>query len=350
MQKNDLGAIDLFRIVAAALVIAIHAPAVPFLGETGNLLLSGVTARLAVPFFFAATGFFTDFSSAAAIKKLVVKNALIYAAATAVYLPYGSYFANIKQILFDGSFYHLWYFPAAAMGAVIAFALKKLPTAAALAIASALYAFGLCGDSYYKLAVNAEPIRKALDVLSNVFSYTRNGFFFAPIFLLIGSVLGNVRRRDLSGNRRPISPLISAPCFAVSLAALIVERFLLRGITFAPHDNMFISLIPCTVFLLLLLSAIRLKSRYVLRQISMWIYIIHPIIIDLCIRVENSLDITGTFNADAQHVIRTASISLVTAAVMGILLSIKKCPKKILALYNSINFYKKMIAEDYNHT
>lgn len=329
MQTKNLGAIDLFRIIASALVVAIHAPAVSFLGESGNLLLSGVIARIAVPFFFAVTGFFTDFSSAAGIKKLLGKTALMYAAATAVYLPYGSYSSSIKQLLFDGSFYHLWYFPALALGAVIVFTLRKLPTAAALTIASALYAFGLCGDAYKTLTENIEPLKKTLDALSQVFSYTRNGIFFAPLFLMIGNIIGNKVCADQSENRRPISLFISAPCFALSLGALTIERFSLREITFAPRDNMFISLIPCTVFLLLMLSAIKLKPFPALRQISMWVYIVHPIIIDLVIRLANGFDNTsGTFSDDARHVIFTASISLFTALFFGILLSRKKPPKQ----------------------
>ncbi len=327
-NNNDLGAFDWFRMIAAALVIAIHAPAVPFLSESGNLLLSGVIARIAVPFFFAITGFFTDFSSLASLKKLLIKTALLYAAATAVYLPYGSYFASIKQVLFDGSFYHLWYFPALALGAVIVFALKKLPAAVSIAIAAVLYVFGLCGDGYRTLAENIEPLRRALDVLSKVFSYTRNGIFFAPLFLLIGNIIGN----NLRGNsKRPISLYISAPCFALSLIVLAVERFSLRGITFAPRDNMFVSLIPCTVFLLLMLSTVKLKPVPVLRQISMWVYITHPIIIDFVTRVSNGFDKTsGTLSDDARHVIFTASISLAASAFFGILLSRKKSPKQRL--------------------
>lgn len=330
MQKNAFGAIDLFRIVAAALVIIIHTADIPFLGESGNLLLSGAVARIAVPFFFAVTGFFTDFTSTASVKRLLAKTMLLYAAATAVYLPYGSYFASIRQVVFDGSFYHLWYFPALALGAAIVFLLKKLPTSAALTIALALYAFGLCGDSYAALARNADPIRKSLDVMSNVFSYTRNGIFFAPLFLLIGSIIGSKVRCDI-GKPRRISLFISVPCFAVSLAALIAERFLLRGVIFAPHDSMFISLIPCTVFLILMLSSIKMKPKPVLRRISMWVYIIHPVFIDLIARVKNSLDETGTLNSDAQRVIRTASISLITAAVMSILLSVKILPRRHFA-------------------
>lgn len=324
MKTKYFGAFDYFRIIAAALVISIHAPAVPFLGDAGNLLLSGTFARIAVPFFFAVTGFFTDLSSAAAVKKLLVKTALIYAAATAVYLPYGTYFANIKQVLFDGSFYHLWYFPAVMMGAVIVFWLKKLPTVPAVVIASLLYTFGLCGDSYRNLANFIEPLSKTLDVLSNVFSFTRNGLFFAPMFLLLGSILGNKVRRALEQSRLP-RLFITVPCFLLSLGMLIAERFSLKEITFAPNNNMFISLVPCTIFLLLILSAIRLKPRPVLRQISMWIYIVHPIIIDLINRITNGFDkVTGALDDNAKNVILSASISLTIAAVFVVLLSIKK--------------------------
>lgn len=328
MQKNDLGAIDMFRMVAAVLVIMIHTGDIPFLGESGNLLLSGVIARIAVPFFFAVTGFFTDLSSAENMKKLLKKTVLMYAAATAVYLPYGSYFASIKQVVFDGSFYHLWYFPALALGAEIVFFLKKLPIAAALTIASALYAFGLCGDSYTLLAQKAEPMRRLFEVLANVFFYTRNGIFFAPLFLLIGSIIGDKIRSNDEHCRRPENTLTFVAGFALSLVLLGVERFSLRGITYAPRDSMFISLIPCTVFLMLTLSSVRVKPKPVLRRVSMWIYIIHPIFIDLITRVKNSFNETGTLGDDARHVILTALISIVTAAVIEILLTIKKHPNK----------------------
>lgn len=326
-NNSNFGAIDHFRIIAAALVVVIHTADIPFLGETGNLLLSNVIARVAVPFFFAVTGFFTDFTSETAIKKLLAKTALMYAAATAVYLPYGSYSVSMKQILFDGTFYHLWYFPALGIGALTVFALKKLPNAA-LPIASALYAFGLCGDTYQTLARSFEPLRKTLDLCSNVFSFTRNGIFFAPLFLLIGSVIGNKLRRDRNENRRTISVFISALCFALSLILLAVERFSLNGIIVGPRDSMYISLIPCTVFLMLTLGAIRTSPRPALRRISLWIYVIHPVILDLTARISNSLSASGTFNADAWHAVRAASISLITAAVIGIIPAIKNRMEK----------------------
>lgn len=323
MQNNkELGALDIFRLAAAALVVFIHAPAIPALGETGNLILSGALARIAVPFFFAVTGMFTDFSSAEKIKKLVQKTILIYAAATAVYLPYGTYYSSVRQLVFDGSFYHLWYFPALIAGVLIVFMLSKLPVPAAFGISSMLYAFGLFGDSYAYLVQNIPAVNSAMELFAKIFSYTRNGIFFAPLFLLIGNLIGN-KLPDLP--RRPKRALIFAPCLLLSVTALIFERLSLRGITFAPHDNMFISLVPCTAFLLLLLTSIKAKPRPALRTLSMWIYVIHPIIIDLTIRITEGYNAAdGTLSEDAESTIYRAAMAVVTAEVMAFAMSRKK--------------------------
>ena len=57
-RAGGTGGLDWFRPVAAALVVAIHTG--PLLSwDTGvNYLLTDILARVAVPFFFAVTGFF----------------------------------------------------------------------------------------------------------------------------------------------------------------------------------------------------------------------------------------------------------------------------------------------------
>ncbi len=314
--KNDLGALDFFRIIAAALVVVIHAPSAD---GTLNLIFKGAVARIAVPFFFAVTGIFTDFQSAENVKKLATKTLVLYAAATAVYLPYGAYSSSVRSMLFDGTFYHLWYFPAAMIGALIVFALYKLPRSAAFAIASALYIFGLCGDSYAGLARNIPAINAALDFLTEIFSFTRNGLFFAPIFLMIGNVIGK-KINDPRNCGYGIK--VYAPCLAISLAALIIERIALRDIAVGMLSNMFISLVPCTVFLLLTLTSIKMRPRPNLRTVSMWIYIIHPVIIDLINRVSSGYDVSsGTLTADAKSTVYKAALALSTAAIAAVLLS-----------------------------
>ncbi len=321
-NKQDLGALDIFRIIATALVILIHAPALLYISDTGNIILSGAVARIAVPFFFTVTGIFTDFTSAENIKRLVLKTLVLYAAATAVYLPYGVYSSSVKAVLFDGTFYHLWYFPALITGAVIVFALYRLPKPLPLIIASALYVFGLCGDSYSVLARNIPAINAALNFLSGIFSFTRNGLFFAPIFLMIGNIIG---KRIQEPRRRKTGLRLYIPCLMISLAALILERLLLRDMIAGMIGNMFAALVPCTVFLLLTLTSVKVKPMPKLRTISMWIYILHPVILDLCSGVYNGYDTaSGTLSEGAVSTICKAALAVCTAAVAAVLLSRKK--------------------------
>lgn len=268
-DKNNLGAFDRFRLAAAVLVIAIHTSPLWSVNETCNFLLTGVFARIAVPFFFAMTGYFADFKSAAHLGKLAVKTLAMYAAAIVIYLPFGTYSSTLRMLLFDGAFYHLWYFPACVTGAIIVFALKKLPTVLAFAIAGALYVVGVFGDSYYGLTAGLPPVRAMYDFFSGIFSYTRNGLFYAPLFMLIGSALA---KYGLGENR-----FGAGIGLAVSLALMTVEGSLLRGIAFAPHDNMIFSLIPATIFLFEFLASFKVKPRPRYRKAAMWIYILHPI-------------------------------------------------------------------------
>lgn len=268
-DKNNLGAFDRFRLVAAVLVIAIHTSPLWSVNETCNFLLTGVFARVAVPFFFAMTGYFTDFKSSARIGNLTVKTLAMYAAAIVIYLPFGTYSATLRMLLFEGAFYHLWYFPACVTGALIVFALKMLPTVPAFAIAAALYVIGVFGDSYYVLTKGLPPVRAMYDFFSGIFSYTRNGLFFAPLYILLGNALAKHR---LDRNR-----FGAGIGLAVSLALMTVEGLLLKGIAFATHDNMFFSLIPATIFLFDFLVSFKVKPRPCYRKAAMWIYILHPI-------------------------------------------------------------------------
>ena len=51
--------IDIFRVAAAFLVAAIHVSPLAKLTADGDFLLVSVAARVAVPFFFMTSGFFT---------------------------------------------------------------------------------------------------------------------------------------------------------------------------------------------------------------------------------------------------------------------------------------------------
>lgn len=270
-NRNDLGAFDIFRLAAAVMVIAIHTSPLWSVNETANFFLREIAARIAVPFFFAATGYFTDLSKADKLRKMILKTTALYAVSIVIYLPFGTYNASLKMLLFDGAYFHLWYFPACVTGAVIVFFLRKLPARFAFLIAAALYIIGLFGDSYHDLAAALPPVGAMYDAFSTVFSYTRNGIFFAPLFLLIGSVL----RENGCGQNR----FASIVGILISFALLTAEGYCLSGTAHAPYDNMYFFLIPTVIFLFGLLASINAKPRPRFRKAAMWIYILHPIAI-----------------------------------------------------------------------
>lgn len=151
-NKNYTG-IDYFRFIAALLIVAIHTSPLASFSETGDFILTRIIARVAVPFFLMTSGFFLISRYTYNTEKLgafVKKTALIYGAAILIYIPiniYNGYFKMdnllpniIKDIVFDGTLYHLWYLPASIIGAVIAWYLvKKLNYPKALIVASVLY-------------------------------------------------------------------------------------------------------------------------------------------------------------------------------------------------------------------
>ena len=75
-------------------------------------------------------------------------------------------------MLFNGTFYHLWYFPALVLGACLVYGLLCIlgPRWAWLP-ALLLYAAGLLGDSYFGLTAALPPLRAGYEALFLLFDY-----------------------------------------------------------------------------------------------------------------------------------------------------------------------------------
>ena len=201
--------IDCFRMIAALFIIAIHTSPLGTYSEWGDFILTRVIARVAVPFFFMTSGFFLISRYSCNADRLCAfarKTALIYGAAVLLYLPiniYNGYFkmenllSNIIQdIVFDGTLYHLWYLPASLAGGVIAWILvRKLGFRRAFVVAVILYLMGLFGDSYYGLGKQVPVLGGFYTLWFQVSDYTRNGIFFAPVFLVLGGWIADCQTR-----------------------------------------------------------------------------------------------------------------------------------------------------------
>ena len=126
---RKLVGIEYFRIAAAFLVVAIHCSPLLTYSETADFIFTRVLARAAVPFFFMVTGYFV-IGKAEKTRKFLKKTGVIYLASILLYLPLNLYAGNFKgltpgaaltQLLFEGTFYHLWYLPAALLGVLVAY-------------------------------------------------------------------------------------------------------------------------------------------------------------------------------------------------------------------------------------
>ena len=299
--------IDRFRMAAALLVICIHTAPLASFSEPWDFALKTL-ARLAVPFFFTATGFFVFAGRIApgprpeglspAVRRFCVKTGALYAAATLLYLPVSIYGGKLKGLTFgalvrdvvlDGTFYHLWYLPAAITGVLLVDCLLRLPCRRTWradrlprlpgrwlwpvgAVSAALYLIGLLGDSWYGGGQALPALQRLYRALFLHMDYTRCGLFFAPVFLWLGAVLRDLPRPRLR---------TSAVGLAVSAAFLFGEAFGLRALGWPRHDSMYLALLPCTYFLFACLLAARGPSLPFWRKCSMLMFVLHPMMIVL---------------------------------------------------------------------
>lgn len=280
--------IDYFRLAAAFLVIAIHTSPLSSCSGTGDFILTRIAARIAVPFFLMTSGFFLISRYHYNSDKLIIfikKTLKIYLLSILIYLPvnlYMGYFQMsnllpnmIKDFIFDGTMYHLWYLPASIIGAVTAwFTVKKLGFKKAFTITLILYITGAFGDSYYGLSKNIPFLKGLYDHLFQISDYTRNGIFYAPVFFVLGGMAGHQ-----SGKPIGISLKGCITGFVVSFITMIAEGLVLHHFKLQRHDSMYITLLPCMYFLFTALTFFKGHRSILLRNSALIIYIIHPMMI-----------------------------------------------------------------------
>ncbi|HWT75035.1 MAG TPA: serine racemase VanT catalytic subunit [Mobilitalea sp.] len=327
-QSKEYGGIDNFRIIAAFLIVAIHTSPLSDVNEIDDFILTRVIARSAVPFFFMTSGFFIFAESGDLTRKIirfVKKTGLLYGIAIVLYLPiniYMGYFQQdhlllniIKDLVFDGTMYHLWYLPAAMLGAVLAALLiQRMSLRRAFWISLILYLIGLFGDSYYGISIRSETWKGIYNAIFLVSDYTRNGIFFAPIFF----VLGGIFSRDMIR----ITMKKSLIGLSASLVLMLVEGLLLHRFNLMRHDSMYLMLIACMFFLYCVILQWKVSSHRAFRDISMIIYIIHPMVIVIIRAVAKPLKLQELFvNNSVIHYVVVAFCSGMFALCAAFLLN-----------------------------
>ncbi|HHT15164.1 MAG TPA: acyltransferase [Clostridiales bacterium] len=197
--------IDYFRLVCALLVVAIHAhPFTDVHPLLGNLA-TNVIPRIAVPFFFAAAGYYFIKSlrtGRGKVAQYVLRLLLLYIIWTVFYLLIDinhavqtgrsviRLFRRLwERFFFIGSVSHLWFFPAIIISALITAVSHKLKLLRFLPWAAlAVYLFGCLCTSYSALARQI-PVLK-VTIQHPDFNIYRRIFMMGLPFFTMGYYLG----------------------------------------------------------------------------------------------------------------------------------------------------------------
>ncbi len=291
MEKHkDCGGLDYFRLSAAFLVIAIHTSPFSSFNNDIDFAFTRILARMAVPFFLMVTGYFLlpqylfDRSkNYRPLARFLKKTLILYVIAICIYLPVNLYAGQLdgisfgtflRLLLFDGTFYHLWYLPASVLGVLLLiFACRRLSYKQLTTIAALLYGIGLFGDSYYGSIAGFPFVDAIYQALFFISSHTRNGVFYVPIFLLIGA---GIQHSGKSQNRSKL--LIG---FVSTVLVMMAEGLALHYLNVQRHDSMYIALPFCMYFLFRMMESLQVRPVKRFRQIATWIYLIHPLMIIL---------------------------------------------------------------------
>lgn len=408
--KETQAGIDFFRIPAALLVVAIHNSPLTTWSEGADFFLTRVLARIAVPFFFMVTGQFvlSDYllgaqnhhqkisqggeKSLHRILRYIQKILILYGISIVLYLPVGIYAGHYKNLtfgkvlrmlIFDGTFYHLWYFPACIEGLLLVCLFRRfLKIRGTFLAAGLLYLIGLFGDSYFGLTEKLPVIATIYEKGFTLWSYTRNGLFMAPIFLILGAIVGNSSGRARTENvrtgdarakyagieyartelvraeyvrtedgrtefdrtpyagtedakkehdrtehrKKSYKKVYASIGFACSFLLMTVEAFLLRHFKIQRHDSMYVMLIPTVIFLyqiLLILSAstknTHAKGLRLLRSTATGIYILHPAMIVVVRGIAKLSKITALIDNSLLHYVSVVILTAAAAFLMALL-------------------------------
>ena len=241
-QSYDYYMVDILKFICCFLVVTIHID--PFVNHSFalapmiNFYIQNYLCRIAVPFFFMASGFFL-------FRKLDITNI-----DTRIVKDYCFKLIRLlglwSVLLFTGTTIHLWYLSATVVAIALICLLFRLhwkPWHLFL-LAFLLYIPGLLGDSYYGLLLPLQKnplIEIVTDTYFSIFTYTRNGVFMGFLFVLLGAGFSFAKIR--------IKAPVAAIGFVISMLCLLAEVVLLKRYELSVDYNMYLFLVPAVFFL-----------------------------------------------------------------------------------------------------
>lgn len=308
-SRKDYQLIDIFKFICAIFVVMIHSQIMSDPNDNIQWYIMHVILRVAVPFFFIASGFLFGKKYLKDIKKLKensikqVKRLIIpflfWSAVMVPYLvlrieQYNNIFLNIflntlKIIyIFIVNPYHLWFVLALIMAIIIEYYfLKNGKIKIAIILSCILYFMALFGNSYYFL-IEKTPLKVCYDMILKIMSTFRNGIFVGFPLFTIGVCVAYKEGKIKAITNNKLNFIL--PFFVF---AQIMEATFIRGKNYKDDSSLFISIICIALILLIICikyAGIKLKKidTILLRNLSTGIFYMHyPICIYLKLFIPN---------------------------------------------------------------
>ena len=280
------GMVDVLRLVFAIAVMMIHTRALESISKDLWIATSMGICRLAVPFFFIASGYFlyTRIQSPKEPKTTLKRLLILYAAWVLIEsitlfpivlnilkMPL---IAIVVRFLLIGITGSLWYIASLIITIfIIAPLLKKDKILPLLIIGLILYLFGACVDTYYGLFVKTAigPLIKGYNA---IFMLPQVGINESMLFISLGVLINKYKLNERIKN----SGLLSI----IFIIILLVETFILNKNGIAKDANMYLS--PIIAAPLIFIWAInynkniRARISKTCREYSVGLYCSHQII------------------------------------------------------------------------
>ncbi|MBP7564085.1 MAG: acyltransferase family protein [Candidatus Cloacimonetes bacterium] len=290
--KTNYNTIDFLKLIGSILVICIHTHPLINLSETLDFWHINMLCRIAVPFFFISSGYFfykkihNYGHQTIILKKYLYRIIRLYLFWSMIYFPFYVGFSHINLnsirmfimgFFLNGTFYHLWFFPALISSVLLVYFLSIRYSLKTIIISfSIIYIIGLFGDSYYHLS-EYFGIKSLIDFYRSFFVYTRNGFFFGVLYVSIGAYISTINPKTFN------SKLFSTGIIFCSVF-YISEVYCVKTFQLASDYNMYLFLFPLSslIFIKALNSNIfKLYNTSRFRDYSTLIYVFHPLPIEM---------------------------------------------------------------------
>ena len=288
VKRHD--AVNILRMVCAYLVIVIHLMAFQVFGDGARYVTSEFICRIAVPFFFITAGYFfyRKVNKEGYFKKYIMKLIKVYVIATIIYsilyVPYlypafvqGGLGYTLKVFFVNSISGTMWYFPTLILSISIVYIfLKKNLIKPLMGISAILLLIGLMGDSYYGLIVNT-PFIHIINAYDIIFDNTRNGITFGVPFITIGTL---ICKYELNESIKKPEIL-----FVLFWIVFGIEAYFLMHTGIAKDYNIYFSttLVVPMMLIMALNSKIKISDKVssYMREMSLWIYVYHSLLITI---------------------------------------------------------------------